>query len=130
MSPPTLLHGCGNHGVAFPTAEDTTALLDLLDHLKIKRLDISRRYPSVSPGLSEPLLGQAEAAEPGYTIDTKFDVSFATGVAGSLSADKIQDTIEESLASLRVHSVNVLYAHVPDPKTPVEESARALNDAF
>ena len=60
-------------------------------------------------------------------IDTKIE---RTAISGGLSEAEIDLSLEKSLELLGVKQVNVLYAHFPDPKTPVEESARAFDKHY
>jgi aflatoxin B1 aldehyde reductase len=48
----------------------------------------------------------------------------------SLTEENIDASFKRSLDSLGVEKVNTLYVHFPDPVTPVEESARALDKHF
>ncbi|WP_448698600.1 aldo/keto reductase [Mucilaginibacter sp. AW1-3] len=86
-----------------------------------------------SYGDSEKLLGQS-------IIDNGFnrhDLVIATKVRGRMGEGKnnvglsryhIFQSVDESLQRLQLDHVDVLYVHGVDPKTPVEETMRALND--
>jgi aryl-alcohol dehydrogenase-like predicted oxidoreductase len=86
-----------------------------------------------SYGLSEKLLGQS-LKETGISRN---ELVIATKVRGrmgqgmndvGLSRFHIFQSIGESLQRLQMDHVDILYVHGVDPKTPVEETVRALND--
>jgi aryl-alcohol dehydrogenase-like predicted oxidoreductase len=84
-------------------------------------------------GKSEELLGQS-------IIDlgiNRNDLVIATKVRGRMGEGKnnvglsryhIFQSVDESLQRLQLDHIDVLYVHGVDPKTPVEETMRALND--
>jgi aryl-alcohol dehydrogenase-like predicted oxidoreductase len=86
-----------------------------------------------SYGESERLLGQS-------IIDLRInrnDLVIATKVRGRMGEGKnyvglsryhIFQSVDESLQRLQMDHIDVLYVHGVDPKTPVEETMRALND--
>ena len=86
-----------------------------------------------SYGESERLLGQS-------IIDlglNRHDLVIASKVRGRMSEGKnnvglsryhIFQSVDESLQRLQMDHLDILYVHGVDPKTPVEETMRALND--
>lgn len=84
-------------------------------------------------GQSEQLLGQS-------IIDlglNRNDLVIATKVRGRMGEGKnyvglsryhIFQSVDESLHRLQMDHIDILYVHGVDPKTPVEEIMRALND--
>jgi len=86
-----------------------------------------------SYGESETLLGQS-------IIDNGFnrsDLVIATKVRGKMGDGKnnvglsryhIFQSVDESLQRLQLDHIDILYVHGVDPKTPIEETMRALND--
>jgi aryl-alcohol dehydrogenase-like predicted oxidoreductase len=86
-----------------------------------------------SYGESERLLGQS-------LIDlgiNRNELVIATKVRGRMGEGKnyvglsrfhIFQSVDESLQRLQMDHVDILYVHGVDPKTPVEETVRALND--
>lgn len=86
-----------------------------------------------SYGQSEQLLGQS-------IIDlglNRNELVIATKVRGRMGDGKnyvglsryhIFQSVDESLRRLKMDHIDVLYVHGVDPKTPVEETMRALND--
>ena len=86
-----------------------------------------------SYGLSEKLLGQS-LKDVGINRN---ELVIATKVRGRMGEGKnyvglsrfhIFQSIDESLQRLQMAHVDILYVHGVDPKTPVEETVRALND--
>jgi aryl-alcohol dehydrogenase-like predicted oxidoreductase len=84
-------------------------------------------------GDSEKLLGQS-------IIDldlNRHDLVIATKVRGKMGDGKnnlglsryhIFQSVDESLKRLQLEHIDILYVHGVDPKTPIEETMRALND--
>jgi aryl-alcohol dehydrogenase-like predicted oxidoreductase len=84
-------------------------------------------------GESEKLLGQS-------IVDlglNRHDLVIATKVRGKMGEGKnnvglsryhIFQSVDESLARLQLNHIDILYVHGVDPKTPIEETMRALND--
>lgn len=86
-----------------------------------------------SYGLSEKLLGQSLKD----TGISRNELVIATKVRGRMGEGKnyvglsrlhIFQSIDESLQRLQMDHVDILYVHGVDPKTPIEETVRALND--
>jgi len=84
-------------------------------------------------GESEKLLGQS-IKDHGFN---RYDLVIATKVRGrmgeglnnvGLSRYHIFQSVDESLQRLQIDHIDVLYVHGVDPKTPVEEIVRTLND--
>jgi aryl-alcohol dehydrogenase-like predicted oxidoreductase len=84
-------------------------------------------------GESEKLLGQS-------IVDlgiNRNELVIATKVRGRMGESKnyvglsryhIFQSVDESLQRLQLDHIDILYVHGVDPKTPVEETVRALND--
>lgn len=106
MSQPTLIFGSGNLGLSFSTPDKAAELLQFLQSKGISHIDTARRYPALHPGLSETLLGQANAAERGFIVDTKIKVTPENGPEGSLTKERIGESIKESLEALGVSQVS------------------------
>ncbi len=104
MSYPKLIFGAGHLGMSFSTTAETGELLDYLKSQNIQHIDTARRYPGPKPGLSEKLLGESKAAESGFIIDTKINIP-ATGPNGSLTREKILESMADSSAALGVTQV-------------------------
>jgi aryl-alcohol dehydrogenase-like predicted oxidoreductase len=86
-----------------------------------------------SYGLSESILGQS-IKDNGFNRN---DMVIATKVRGrmseglnnvGLSRYHIFHSVDESLKRLQLDHIDIIYVHGVDPKTPVEEIMRTLND--
>lgn len=130
--PVRLVFGAGGVGEGpithtWTTGEQTSGLLDVLKELELMELDSAASSPTGSPRVSERLLGASRAAGKEFVIDTKIE---RTAISGGLSEVAIDSSLKKSLELLDVKQVNILYAHFPDPNTPVEESARAFDKHY
>ncbi len=82
-------------------------------------------------GLSEEFLGKALGARrPRAIIATKFGNPMRSGryPDGGASRELIMYSVEESLRRLGTDYIDLYQIHRPDPKTPIEETLRALDD--
>lgn len=132
MSTPKLLFGAGSIGTTaksftftWDTPEAVSSLLDALENLGITELDSAAAYPPGNPWNAERLLGQAKAGKRGFIIDTK-----VIPVGNRLNEQGISFSVDKSLALLGVNGVRVLYSHMPDLKTPIEETAAAYHQQY
>ncbi|PVI05737.1 putative aldo/keto reductase [Periconia macrospinosa] len=122
---PQLIFGCGGLGNEFVGEEATKELLGVLKELGVERLDTAGLYPPTDIGASQRLLGQARAAQQGFTIDTKVLISL-TGFQGTLEPEKIASSAATSLEALKFSEgqhINVFYPHAPDVATPLKDQA-------
>ncbi len=79
-------------------------------------------------GESEVVLGKAFAGRRDRVIiATKFGIA-REGVSGGASRAYVLQTAERSLKRLQTDYIDLLYLHRPDPKVPLEETLRALED--
>ena len=92
----------------------------------VTRLDTGARYPPRAAGRAETLIGNALSPGHGLTIDTK--VLASPPGTNSLTRDAINASTVASLQRLGISSVDVLYAHMADTETAVEEQIRGFND--
>lgn len=51
-------------------------------------------------------------------------------VSGNLRRESVFSQLNESLSRMSVKSVDILYLHMPDPRTPIEETLLACADLF
>lgn len=131
MTIPNLVFGAGGIGhteksftFTWDTPEAVSELLDKLKNLDILQLDSSASYPPGNPWHTETLLGEANAVEKGFIIDTKI-LRY-----GGLNDANIASSVEQSLNLLGSPKIRILYAHQPDPNTPLEETAAAFHKQF
>ncbi len=85
-------------------------------------------------GKSEEIMGQAlkKLAWPRlkYIVSTKFFMGLDDGPnqRRTLNRKYLIESIKNSLKRLQLDYVDLIYAHRPDPQTPLEETVRAMND--
>jgi len=133
--PPHLVFGAGAIGTTaksftftWDTPEKVNELLHLLKNLDILELDSAASYPPGNPENAETLLGQSQAAEMGFLIDSKIAVH-PVGVP-HLTADGIKTSTARTLELLKTDKVRTLYAHAPEKTTPLEVTAAAFQRQF
>ena len=100
---PSLIFGGASIGWTYTSLSSVNDLLSSLLALGINQIDSAARYPPMSPGRSEQLLGEAQAAAKGFVIDTK--VMCSGDSKGSLAREAVEKSVVESLARLRVEKV-------------------------
>ncbi|KOX34876.1 oxidoreductase [Saccharothrix sp. NRRL B-16348] len=89
--------------------------------------------PAGAGGQSETVLGRWLAARPGVRdrvrISTKVGAApTGDGAVEGLSAGAVKSAIEGSLRRLGTDHVELYWAHLPDPATPLEETVAAFDD--
>src|ERR1700748_1050015 len=121
--------GIWKHIGAVQQAEVNELMKTVVDS-GINFIDTANVY---SYGLSEKLLGQSLKD----TGINRNELVIATKVRGRMGEGKnyvglsrfhIFQSIDESLQRLQMDHIDILYVHGVDPKTPIEETMRALND--
>lgn len=124
MAQPQIILGGASFGIhaesMFNTPEKAQEALNVYHSFGHTIIDTSRMYPSNAPGTSEQVLGQTDISK--FTIDTKF-----LSTPGNHAPQKLQQSIDESLAALRLPKVRILYLHFPDPETPLTEVVKAVD---
>lgn len=103
MTHPNLVLGGAAIGSSYRTVDAVSELLAALKKHGISHIDSAARYPPTDPGRSEQLLGQAEAAEAGFVIDTKIET--AGDGRGTLTAAAIEKSLKASFDRLQVKNV-------------------------
>lgn len=112
---------------SFQDPTNVSAFLDTVRDLGIGQIDTAARYPPDNEGGSERMLGTVKAPEKGFIINTKVLFS-GNSSDGSLSREAVRKSVANSLETLGVDKIHILYAHVPDKVTPIEEQAEALSE--
>lgn len=129
---PQLIFGTATFGMdltEFQGVAEVENVLQTLKSLGINRIDTAPRYPPLKPGEAEKLLGAAASLSDDFTIDTKVYTDTRTDGSGDLSSEAIERSMNGSLEKLkRPQGVNLLYAHRPDPSTPLDQQIRSFND--
>ncbi len=111
--------------VHFDSVKDVQNLLDAFHNRGYTHIDTARDYSPNAPGASEERLGQVGAASR-FTIHTKVH----SGHPGDHEPSKVDLSIGQSLDALKTSAVETMFLHVPDRKTPFEDTAKAMNDAI
>lgn len=119
--------GCNNFGMRID-ADAAKAVVDTALSLGVNFFDTAEMY---GMGASEEMLGAALAGRRAEAvIATKFGMPGANMASpGSGSREYITNALEKSLGRLGTDYVDLYMVHFPDPDTPAEETARALDDA-
>jgi aryl-alcohol dehydrogenase-like predicted oxidoreductase len=88
--------------------------------------------PAGVGGQSETVLGRWLAARPGVRervkISTKVGAARVSGAVEGLSAGAVKSGIEGSLRRLGTDQVELYWAHLPDPATPLDETVAAFDE--
>lgn len=125
MTRPQIILGTGLFGIyegsGFASGEQVQPALDTLRNSNISRIDTARRYPGQNSGTSEQVLGECTLTP--FTIDTK-----VWSMPGRHKPAEIQKSIDESLATLGIPKINILYLHFPDPETPLEDMLKGMTE--
>ncbi|KAI1101801.1 Aldo/keto reductase [Jackrogersella minutella] len=118
-----------SHVPALKDEANVSQFLDVLHDGGVSQIDTAARYPPDNHGGSERMLGSVKAHARGFTINTK--VLFpGQNSDGTLSKQAVRESVANSLKSLGVDKVAILYAHAPDHVTPLKEQAEALNEQY
>ncbi len=118
--------GCNNFGyVANMDVEASRQVIDAAIDSGINFFDTSDSY-----GTSEDILGDVLGdRRKKIILATKFGSKpNASGEKSGASRSYILSEVEESLHRLRTDYIDLYQVHYPDPKTPIEETLRALNE--
>jgi aryl-alcohol dehydrogenase-like predicted oxidoreductase len=119
--------GCNNFGGRIDAAATRAVVHRALD-LGINFFDTSDTYGE--HGASEEYLGRALA---GRRQEIVLASKFARPMDGSgrlqgASRRYIMSAVEDSLRRLNTDYIDLYYQHIEDPRTPIEETLRALDD--
>jgi aryl-alcohol dehydrogenase-like predicted oxidoreductase len=126
LSVSTIGLGCNNFGfVSGMNTEASRKVIDKAIEAGINFLDTSDSY-----GTSENILGEVLGERRKKIIlATKFGSKRnALGEKSGASRGYILAEAEESLRRLRTDYIDLYQIHYPDPKTPIDETLRALDD--
>lgn len=148
---PDLILGTANFGSASDplckttTPERAVELLSILRSYGYDTVDSAQRYPPLAQGTSEKLLGEAFAlldknatattnttSPPEHHLPRTSDFKTDTKVLsnpGDHTIPRINASITASLASLHPSKIHTIYAHAPDPSTPLTSPASAFHAA-
>ena len=119
--------GCNNFGRRCD-ATQTKAVVDRAIELGVTLFDTADIYGP--RGLSEEYLGQAlEGRRDDVIIATKFAGPMGEGpLKNGTSRRHMMEAVDASLRRLRTDYIDLYQVHFPDPRTPLEETMRGLDD--
>jgi aryl-alcohol dehydrogenase-like predicted oxidoreductase len=128
--------GLGCMGLSFglgPATEksDAIKLIRAAVELGVTFFDTAEVY---GPYINEEVVGEALAPfRKNVVIATKFGFEANPNDSGKWNAlnsrpDHIKQAVESSLKRLKTDTIDLLYQHRVDPKTPIEETAGAVKD--
>jgi aryl-alcohol dehydrogenase-like predicted oxidoreductase len=118
--------GCNNFGyVANMDVEASRKVVDKALEVGVNFFDTSDSYGSSEEILGEVLGERRKKIVLATKVGAKTD---AKGEKSGTSRGYILRELEESLRRLRTDWIDLYQIHYPDPKTPIEETLRALDD--
>lgn len=119
--------GCNNFGMILDATQTEPVVHKALD-LGITLFDTADQYGA---GQSEEFLGKALGSNrKDVLIATKFGNPMGDSLEqeGGASRHYIMHAVEASLRRLKTDYIDLYQIHRPDPETPFEETARAMDD--
>jgi aryl-alcohol dehydrogenase-like predicted oxidoreductase len=119
--------GCNNFGGRMPDIAAVRAVVHKALDLGITLFDTADAYGN--KGGSEDFLGQILGTRrKNIVLASKFGLPMKEPNSGGASRRYVMQAAEASLKRLRTDWIDLYQVHFPDPKTPVEETMRALDD--
>ncbi len=117
--------GCNNFGRRCDQEATTKVVNQALD-AGINLFDTADVYGPL--GMSEEYLGKALGARrQDIVLASKFGMKMGDGKQGA-SRRYIMKAVEDSLRRLGTDYIDLYQVHAPDPRTPIDETLRALDD--
>jgi aryl-alcohol dehydrogenase-like predicted oxidoreductase len=118
--------GCNNFGGRTDFAATRAVVHRALD-LGVTLFDTADVYGN--KGKSEEFLGELLGPRrKDVVLATKFGMAMHTPSSGGTSRRYVMQAVEASLKRLRTDWIDLYQVHYPDPKTPIEETMRALDE--
>ncbi len=123
--PPVLVLGAMNFGKRTAEAESTRIVRRALER-GIRVYDTANAY---NAGESERILGRALGRDRGnVVVSTKAGIGVVQSKPEGLAPETMRAALTASLERLGTDYVDLYYMHVPDRKTPIEESVLATKE--
>jgi aryl-alcohol dehydrogenase-like predicted oxidoreductase len=118
--------GCNNFGRRLDLGASRRVVFRALD-VGVNLFDTADFY---GRGASESLLGDVLGDQrKNVVLATKFGMAMdEEGKLSGASRNYIMSAVEASLTRLRTDWIDLYQLHTPDPRTPIEETLRALDD--
>ncbi|KAK5994175.1 Aldo-keto reductase [Cladobotryum mycophilum] len=117
----------GVYSDEWETPEEAVELYSALQRLGVTELDSAAGYPPGHAWSTETVLGQSEAAKKGFTIDSKI---IHRKDAPTLSKENINKSVTKTLNLIGADKLRTLYAHGPDPLTPIADQAANFHEQY
>jgi aryl-alcohol dehydrogenase-like predicted oxidoreductase len=114
--------GCNNFGRRIHDIAVARAVVHRALDLGVTLFDTADAY---GDGTSESFLGETLGARRKQAV---IATKFGMGSPGGASPRTIMRTVEASLKRLRTDYIDLYQVHFPDPRTPIEETLRALDE--
>jgi aryl-alcohol dehydrogenase-like predicted oxidoreductase len=109
--------------------EECRRLLDAYAEAGGNVIDTANNY---TDGNSERIVGELLGSDRDqYVLSTKYTLSLdrADANAAGNHRKSLTRSLEQSLTRLRTDRIDLFWVHIWDPRTPIEETMRALDDA-
>jgi aryl-alcohol dehydrogenase-like predicted oxidoreductase len=120
--------GCNNIGGRCDFAASQAVLHAALDQ-GVTLFDTANVYPRGARGRSEEYLGKILGPRRrDIVLATKVGIPMDEGRLGGASRATIMASVEDSLRRLNTDWIDLYQIHKFDPRTPIEETLRALDD--
>ena len=120
--------GCNNFGGRLDEARSIAVIEKALD-LGVTLIDTADAYPITTTGTSEEIIGKALGKNRAdVVLATKFGWAMDDSGRNGGSRRYIMTAVEDSLRRLQTDWIDLYQFHKPDPKTPIEETLRGLDD--
>lgn len=122
----SLALGCMNFGKR-TSEDDARKIVHRALDAGITVFDTANAY---NGGESERILGRVLKGRNDVAIATKVGFGQNAGKPEGLSRERVLAAIDESLERLGRESVDLYYLHVPDHRTPIEETLEAMHEVL
>lgn len=119
-----LVVGCMNFGGRTPEQE-ARAVVDRALERGLRAFDTANMYGN---GKSERIVGKALAGNPEARVATKIGLFPSKKGPEGLAPERVIQAVDASLERLGRDSLELVYLHAPDRKTPLNETLGALHD--
>lgn len=110
----------GSYLIALLEKEEASKIISLLEGNGITEWDTARIYPD-----SEKVIGELGVAK-----DAIIDTKARCFEENCLKREEVFKSMEQSLAELKLESVDIYYLHAPDKTTPIEETIDAIDELY
>jgi aryl-alcohol dehydrogenase-like predicted oxidoreductase len=118
--------GCNNFGRRVHDVATVRAVVHRALDLGVTLFDTADAY---GYGKSEQFLGEVFGARrKDIVLATKFGLPMNAPGSGGASRRYVMQAAEASLKRLRTDWIDLYQVHFPDPRTPIDETLRALDD--